>query len=129
MLLSQGMPIERPLFLGADKVDLPAPAVFLSKNCAPFRPAFHPLRPFGLGWWALQLTSDEVDEVGTLAYRISQAPVLGEPVDQVLPVTSFPVDRTALLIAVNDLANGFAAGQTLQQLLQRPVYNFLQSLM
>jgi hypothetical protein len=34
----------------------------------------------------------------------------------------------AITAALNDLAHGFSPEQTLQQMLQRPVFNFLQSL-
>jgi hypothetical protein len=125
MQFTVDMPGVRMFYLG---IDVGTPTVQRSKKGGAFAPAVNSLIHVGMGWWSLSLTPLDTDTLGPLAWSIG-TPAVSQPDDQVVPLSSGgDVDPVAITAALNDLAHGFSPEQTLQQMLQRPVFNFLQSL-
>jgi hypothetical protein len=125
MLLLVGAPFRRPFFLGLAAVS-PTLLALLPGEDEWASPA-NPLVGRGNGWWDLDWTATELADVGAVRYSFSGVPGLAsQPVDQVV-ATGFPLvpDPVALSLALADLQRGYAANLTIEQLLARPLGQFL----
>lgn len=106
----------------------PFTVVLLAKNGGPFLTPTNQLRGMGHGWYALVLSPSDTDTIGPLAWTFPGGFFLAMPHDEVVALSHGTIDRTALDGALTDLAAGFRPGASLDELLQRPLFNFLMGL-
>jgi hypothetical protein len=126
MLLGQAS--LRPFFLG---VDPPAtPLIRVSKNGGTWQAPVNTLISIGHGWWVLHVTPSDTDTIGPLCWSISSPGLLSQPQDIVNVFgEDQAIDEAAVNAALADLSLGIPPNQSYAQLLGRPCFRFLQSLL
>jgi len=119
-------PSVRVFYLGDSNA--PYSDLLLSKNGGAFAAPTNRLVAMGHGWYSLILSSRDTDTLGPLAWFVAGTDFISQPQDRVVALDHGTIDQTALDLAFADLAAGYPAGIRLNEMLERPLFQFLLAL-